>query len=528
MSLNRTPPRSSTAPNLNVASGTEAIAICTICGESLTENQDCLILRECSHLFHRTCIENYLASSAECPTCKRACELSELRKYVFLTDTPLDVAGNASMNAASNAHRPSVRGKPRGGKGFHYNTRSKSGYQDPNTSFSAQNQDIPNTPGRTASQIPQQNNNTTSVVVDYDQINRMIEQSVTRLLSNLNMIPQMGQNTIPIPNNNQNFNPQANTRNNSGPHISPFQNADPQSSNNLLNISHLTSSSFSTDKVSSIVHSWHLTFDGSPTGLSVEEFLYRLRSLTIDNFNGDFSLICKHLQILLTGKAKNWYWRYRKQVLTVEWDDFCEAIRSQYRDFKTSYDVREEIRNRKQKPGETFDSFYEVVSSIVDRLSTPMTESELVEILTRNLRPEIRQDLLYVYVDSISQLRKLVQKRENFLNDEHVRRNLMNRNTNTYLPRRQIAEIDNELSNDDHTIPSDNSIDAIKGPQKSFHCWNCGEIDHHWEDCLQERKVFCYGCGTKEIYKPNCPNCLAKKASYSKNVRTLVPNVEQP
>lgn len=32
MSLNRTPPRSSTAPNLNVASGTEAIAICTICG----------------------------------------------------------------------------------------------------------------------------------------------------------------------------------------------------------------------------------------------------------------------------------------------------------------------------------------------------------------------------------------------------------------------------------------------------------------------------------------------------------------
>lgn len=402
--------------------------------------------------------------------------------------------------------------------------------QDTNTSFSGNNQDIQNSPLRNIPQIHSQNNNTSALVVDVDELNRIVEPNVTRLLSNLNVIPGIVPNILPMSNPNIITRPETNSGNNVRPLISPVQPAEAQRSSNFLNISNLSGSSFSTDKVSSIIHSWHLTFDGSPSGLSVEEFLYRLRSLTIDHFNGDFSLICKHLQILLVGKAKHWYWRYRKQVLTVEWNDFCEAIRSQCRDVRTSYDVREEIRNRKQKPGETFDTFYEVVSSIVDMLSTPMTESELVEILTRNLRPEIRQDLLYVYVDSISQLRKLVQKRENFLNDEHVRRNLVNRNTNSYLPRRQIAEVlgDTDLVSGDHSLLVDTNIDAVKGPPKSFQCWNCGESDHHWEDCLQERKVFCYGCGAKDIYKPNCPNCMSKKQGTSKNLRTLVPNAEQP
>lgn len=138
------------------------------------------------------------------------------------------------------------------------------------------------------------------------------------------------------------------------------------------------------DKVPSIIQNWQLKFDGSRDGLHIEEFLYMLRYLTRVTFNNDFSVICDNFQILLTGKARNWYWRYHKNVEWVEWNSFCEAIRNQYRECKPFFDIREEIRNRKQKASVTFDMFF------VDRLPRPMTEAELIEILGRNLRPEIR------------------------------------------------------------------------------------------------------------------------------------------
>lgn len=66
--------------------------------------------------------------------------------------------------------------------------------------------------------------------------------------------------------------------------------------------------------------------------------------------------------------------------------------------------------------------FFDAISSIMDRLPTPMAEEELIEILQRNLRPEVRQELLFLKITSVSQLRQLVQTREHFLNEEYVRK----------------------------------------------------------------------------------------------------------
>lgn len=72
---------------------------------------------------------------------------------------------------------------------------------------------------------------------------------------------------------------------------------------------------------------------------------------------------------------------------------FLRGVAFQYRDYKTSYDFKERIRNRKQRTGEIFDEFLDAVSSIMDRLPSSIHECELIEILTRNLRPEIRQEI---------------------------------------------------------------------------------------------------------------------------------------
>lgn len=522
MSLSRTPP-----PPHNLPSGTTDAGgvdmVCLVCGGPMVPSENCLILNECSHVYHRHCIEGSLAASSECPSCRRSCQLSDLRKYVFLTDDlPAGFDNGASTSQAQGEH-PAPRGRGRGAKAY-YNTRSKSQQQELQNSLLNMTQEEGNsTPNRDPRKgnpnFRTLGNHSSNVNVDYGRINNMIERTLTRLLGNLNIIPQPRQDvvqdnlspSIPLPPSREDL----------PPAVSPSGNA----SNDVSTTPNSLRMSYTSDKVSAIIQSWNLKFDGSPNQLNVDEFIYRVQALTFDTFNGDFSMICKNLQVLLTGKARDWYWRYRKQVPSVQWEPFCQSIRAQYRDCRTAYDIREEIRNRRQKPGETFDGFFEAVSAMQDRLPTPMLESELIEIVTRNLRPEIRQEMLYIPMSSISQLRHLVQVREHFLADEHVRRNLIGRGLNNFPPRRQVSELNVTPDFEDRIVETELSVDAVRQCAPESKCWNCDESGHHWQDCLQDRQIFCYGCGAKRVYKPNCQKCVSKK--FSKNLKCPVPVEEQ-
>lgn len=534
MSLPRTPPNEASASGLLLPLATTSIlpaatdtasgpilvteSVCQVCDNVMSESDDCLILTNCSHSFHRFCIENFLSTTAECPKCKRPCELVDLKKINLLQKQNLLV-------------KPITRNRGRGAMAKQYNTRSQARNLFPDSQRSMHEsihvkdaedispsgrltrQSPANSPHRNNVHMPKCNRNS-RVSVDYDQINRMIENNITRILTNLHITPTSDTQTLPT--HNENNNPERG-------HVNS-NNFVYNTANrfNATSVSNSNSPSYNMDKVTSIISSWNIKFDGSPSGLSVGEFLYRIRSLTYDNFNGDFTPIVRNLNILLNGKAKDWYWRYRKSVDSFNWEEFCEAIKCQYRDFKSSFDIKEEIRNRKQKVGETFDVFYDSISSIMDRLHSPMSEMELIEILTRNLRPEIRQDLLYVPVHSISHLRKLVQMRESFLNDDHVRKNLTYRSQNQFPPRRQISEVNSVEDADgvNPTIAFESEVNSIQLQEKNVRCWNCDEMGHYWDDCLKQRNIFCYGCGFKNVYKPQCLKCSTRKLNLSKNLKT--------
>lgn len=495
-------------------------ANCLICkAPMIFDSQECYIIAICNHIFHRHCIESTLSQSAECPNCRRPCELADLRKYCLQTFSATNIlelgnSDNNSLSLSGSKSRPVTRSKARGALAKRYNTRnmeknfpmednppnmggstphdSPPFSHDPTVNFTQvqtrrfQADTNNNLPSQATPSFPRSNRN-----MDYARINQMIESSISRALQNLNLSStNQNQSQVPSPRERNIF-----SGNN---HSLP---------NNLIE----ESNSFRSEKVTSIIQNWHIKFDGSANGLSVEEFLYRVRSLTRENFNNDFNLICKNLHMLLTGKARDWFWRYHKQVDSVQWSEFCSALRYQYKDFRSSFDIREEIRNRKMKSGESFESFYESVCSILDRLETPMAESELVEILVRNLRADIRHELLYVPIYSIAHLRKLVQMRENLLGEDFYRRGSAQRN-HAPLNIRKVADI---ATQDD--MPNEFQVDAMRQSQISVKCWNCDDIGHFWEDCLKDRTIFCYGCGAKNVYKPQCTVCASKKLQYPKN-----------
>lgn len=570
---------------------------CTICSKILQENQRILIISTCKHEFHRNCIEDSLSHSSECPLCKRACELSDL--VVKRVDSQI------AKNSPKQKTTDSIRGKPRGAMAKKYNTRnsSKSLMQEfselPNLELSSTTaqvqttfdsphgrsqrlgitegqQQLPYLPNSPQTHTPcldqnsqqrQYSNNaqTTQSSINMSQLNKLIEDTLTRLLTNLNIGQNQNQNNSAQfstqPNVNYNFqtgsqppninrNQQHFVQQQSGnaysqrlqqqqniqqlehPNVnlnSPIgdtlqQNVNPNSFNNRMNLS---SNSWNneenfqmrSEKITQIIQNWNVKFDGSSNGLNVEEFLYRVRSLTSDHFNGNFNIICKYLHILLTGKARDWYWSYHKKVDSIQWKEFCESLRYQYKDFRSSFDIREDVRNRKMKPGEKFQDFFDSVSSMLDRLETPIPESELVEILTRNLRPDIRHELLFVPILSVAHLRKMVQMRENLLGDEYFNRNMVTRPGQSFGNKR-VAELEFPEENTvDASATTEFSVEAVRQGPILTTCWNCDEKGHHWEDCLRDRVVFCYGCGEKRTYKPQCARCATKKLLISKNLK---------
>ncbi|XP_067635455.1 uncharacterized protein [Eurosta solidaginis] len=320
---------------------------------------------------------------------------------------------------------------------------------------------------------------------DYTIIQEMIDQTVTRVITSLN--------------------------------VSTPQNAQPSSSptsNPVLPItsSHTSASTASTTlirKTADIMQKWNLHFDGSPEGLGVEEFIYRVKSLTDETLDSDFTAMCKHMHILFAGKARDWYWRYHKQVNRIVWSDICASLRQQYRDYRSAFMSKEMIRSRKQKPGESFSSFYDAVAALTDKSSVQMDEEEVMEILKNNLLTETREKLLYQPVHSVGHLRRLVQMSENLTKELSCHADSVIKQK-PIVTRRQIHAVEEACSELKEDGAIEGELAAIRSTHSKVKCWNCGELGHIWEDCLAERRIFCYGCGSPNVYKPQCPSCLRK------------------
>ncbi|KAI8116027.1 hypothetical protein CVS40_11836 [Lucilia cuprina] len=194
-------------------------------------------------------------------------------------------------------------------------------------------------------------------------------------------------------------------------------NRNPSVQNTTVSNASTTNSSLRSDKVGHIIHNWKIRFTGDCKGIPVENFIYRVEALTKQTLGGNFEVLCDHISTLFESKASDWFWRYHKAARRIVWSDLCSALREQYKDSRTDVDFREMIRDRKQKPGEGFDLFYEAIIDISDRLRIPLPERVLVEILRRNLLPEIQHELLQIWKLTHFQLRDVCRKREFFMQD---------------------------------------------------------------------------------------------------------------
>ena len=243
-------------------------------------------------------------------------------------------------------------------------------------------------------------------------------------------------------------------------------------------------------RIAQLMQSWKVTFSGCLNKMPVGKFIYMINSLTHDSLGGNFSVLCEHLHILFSDKGLDWYWRYRRTVPNIDWDNLCEAMRVHFRDHLSDDDVKELIRNRKQGDNEDFEKFYTAILYLCDRLIFPFSDYELLCILRRNLKPQLRNELFYLNINSVAHLRHLILRREVMYSD----------NDRSKI-RRQIHEV--ETSTDDISYNDTAEICELR----KIICFNCRQEGHVYKNCIETPRIFCYGCGADGIYKPNCEKC---------------------
>lgn len=313
--------------------------------------------------------------------------------------------------------------------------------------------------GRIDSQI------STSMIQLRDEMTSMISSEIRSLVQNLTVQPQNSSPRLTSP------------QNNASADISPEGNSG-------------NGDARDNEKISNIIRNWRVKFNGSAKDINVDEFVYRINVLTDNHLSGNYALLVHHAHTLFEGKALQWYWRYHRQSNDIDWFRLCDALKRQFKDFYTDSMLNKEIRQRSQKPSESFDDFLDSVISLCDRLKSPLDEDELCEIIIGNLKSDLRHELIHLEITTIARLRKEVRIHENFMKDI--------RSNNPKYSKTFISEV---ISNTPGA--SDTEVCVLGNVQ----CWNCGESGHTYFDCVKPRRVFCYGCGALNVYRPNCAKC---------------------
>ncbi|KAH8279029.1 hypothetical protein KR026_001927, partial [Drosophila bipectinata] len=72
--------------------------------------------------------------------------------------------------------------------------------------------------------------------------------------------------------------------------------------------------------------------------------------------------------------------------------------------------------------------------------------------------------------------------------------------------RKPISELCEEVEGDDALEFGEDELQEEIGAF-SLVCWNCRKEGHRYQDCASKRKIFCYGCGLPNAYKPSCERC---------------------
>lgn len=284
---------------------------------------------------------------------------------------------------------------------------------------------------------------------------------------------------------------------------------------------------------------WRIRFGGADGDLAIDEFLFRIENLALADGIPQASLVLG-LHFLLVGSAANFYWVYRRKRPQGSWQEYRRAFLDQFSTQETDLEIRKTISDRKQNQREEFGEFALEVERLVARMHFPMEDDEVMEILKCNMLPYLQNAVwllpptnLSMFKQQCRRMEKLRRTQEDVAKDRRARvaeicsippdpQYLRIRAGQSVLedPNYQFHR-EESWGEENVAAIHPNRQNDIQGNKNYIICWNCDDMGHTYADCnAADQRIFCFGCGTKNVIKPQCQRC-----NQSGNGR---PNVVRP
>ena len=248
---------------------------------------------------------------------------------------------------------------------------------------------------------------------------------------------------------------------------------------------------------------WKIVYDGNG---SVSDFLFKVETLSKRSKCSEEHLL-NNFHVLLEGKAETWYWWYMKNNRNIIFPSLRHAITREFDHLESDHDILIKITMRKQQMKESYDDFHTAMVHLNSRLRNPMSESSLIDIMKRNLTPNLKCLLFNSLLRTLEDLKDTARKAEIVLKD--------NKMFNPYFgSNRNVSEIETSVDESAELDALDPQIEALqfstrknKYDYSKIQCWNCLSFGHSYIYCPEEiRKPFCFKCGQKGVLTPKCPN----------------------
>lgn len=317
------------------------------------------------------------------------------------------------------------------------------------------------------------------------------------------------------------------------------------------------------------VYKWAIKFSGRSDKGSLHSFLQHVEELRVSRRCTKEGLF-ESASDLFEDFALEWYRAQLRQNRFDSWDSLVSALKSDFLSSEYDDELWKNIEKRTQSVDEPVVIYISIMENLFDYLSEKPSEEKKLRILKARVLPQYQSHLALQNITSVKGLVttcRLLEESERIKNsfqtssnknisilepvlayDTKVEHNTPGPSSCPYVccvPDRQGAgschsgvvkgHCSNTFVNRNGNVSnhntgnvnrtSDNCFDfnssdhraVVNHRKKSqnnkvkqvteIHCWKCNAVGHLQRDCGKVQGPQCYGCGRKNVIRPNCPSC---------------------
>ncbi|KAM8701682.1 hypothetical protein ACLKA7_000915 [Drosophila subpalustris] len=237
------------------------------------------------------------------------------------------------------------------------------------------------------------------------------------------------------------------------------------------------------------VRRWNLTFDGSEKSMPVKEFIFRVEHMQ-RVYQLPWAEVIRDFHLLVAGRARDWFWMHARTGQMMDWPNLRYSLQKQFQTRKSSFEQEQELRERRQRPGESVDEYLQEMLALRSRLDTHFPDRDLIKVIKVNIKDSISRVIYPMYITSLEMLRDECHDAEKWVANRWSRPVGSQPPLRPFKERHQVQEV---YASEPEGMPDEEPAEAVEalyrprpgGGEKAppLVCWNCAQGGHTFWEC---------------------------------------------